>query len=78
MALDSVISIEGTWAVVPFSVAEKIKKTSPITIYDIGDGPSERIIYYIIKPGRRKPVINEFLNTAVECLDKIPYLTVLF
>lgn len=78
MALDSVISIEGTWAVVPYSVAEKIKKASPISIYDISDGPSERIIYYIVKPGRRKAVINEFLNTAVECLNNIPYLTVIF
>ncbi|MDD5945125.1 MAG: LysR family transcriptional regulator [Clostridia bacterium] len=77
MVLDSLIAAEGAWAVVPLSVAERIRRTSPVSIYEMSDGPSDRIVYYIVRPGKRNSLADEFLDTAKEVISQKPYITLL-
>ena len=77
MVLDSLISTEGAWAVVPLSVAEKVSESSNVSIYEIDDGPSDRIIYYIVRPGKRNKLADDFLDSARDVISKKPYITLL-
>lgn len=48
------------WAVVPWSVGEKLKEKG-IHIYSLKDGPADRVIYYLVKNSEKKEMTERVL-----------------
>ena len=65
---------EDRFAVVPLSVAAHIAGKSPsCRVVPLKDGPEERIIYYLTRPGEKSaPLIQRFLELLGRRLDEIP------
>lgn len=61
-----------TWAIVPVSVANSLIQLPYTAIYNLKDGPPDRIIYYLRSNHRKAEMILEFLNTLYIELSKVP------
>lgn len=48
------------WAIVPWSVGERLKKRG-LHIYSLADGPTDRVIYYLIKSEDKKEMTDKIL-----------------
>lgn len=65
------------WAVVPWSVGEKLKEKN-IYIYELQDGPPERVIYYLIKNDEKRAMVNRVLKLLSSYLVKKSKMRLLF
>lgn len=70
--LESVLSWENTWAIVPFSVAYKLSSLDFISIHPIQSPPPDRIIYYLKSGGRKEKQIRRFLSALDAEVKEIP------
>jgi len=76
--LEDFLLWKDTWAIVPYSVADSLSKLSYINVYNINDGPPDRIIYYLRGNNKKASILTEFLNTLNKRLDKLPNITLYY
>lgn len=53
------------WAIVPWSVGEKLKEKG-VTVYPLQNGPTDRVIYYLIKNNDKKELVEKVLHLLSE------------
>lgn len=76
--LEEFLFWQDNWAIVPASVAYRLESKGGIAVREIEEGPSDRIIYYLLGEDRKPGTVNAFLNCLKGCLDTslisdIPY-----
>lgn len=67
--LEFFLSLEDLWAIVPYSVAYLLK--NKINIYELKDGPPDRIIYYLKRPNRQSREMELFMELMKKKLEEI-------
>ena len=67
--LEEFLFWEDNWAIVPASVARHLESKGSIVVREIEEGPSDRIIYYLLGEDRKPGTVNSFLNCLRGCLD---------
>lgn len=68
--LEDLLNEKNTWAIVPASVADKLKQNQQITVHHLLDAPSDRIIYYVIPKNQRSEYVQKLLNDLYSELQK--------
>lgn len=69
--LEYFLSFDSYWAIVPCSIANRIKN---VRLSKVEDGPSKRIIYYLQKSGINNESNTLFIQTMKKSLANNPYL----
>lgn len=67
--LEEFLFWQDNWAIVPASVAHNLESKGGIAVREIEDGPSDRIIYYLLGEDRKPGTVNAFLNCLKGFLD---------
>lgn len=65
--LEDLLIEKTTWAVVPATVAGRLMQNQQISVHQLLDGPSDRIIYYVIPKNQK----NEYVQKLLSDLDFI-------
>lgn len=75
--MEKFIKEVGSWAVVPYSVAQSMNPGSELNIHELVTQPPERIIYYLTGRTERTEEINCFLRILREQASKFADITML-
>jgi hypothetical protein len=76
--LEQFVCMEGSWAIVPASVANCLKKNIDIEVHSIKEGPSDRITYYLLGTPRKTEPIDRFLSFLEDFLKQTEGVTSLW
>jgi DNA-binding transcriptional LysR family regulator len=68
--IEQFVCLEDSWAVVPASVANQLKRNIDIEARSIKEGPSDRICYYLLGVNRKPEPTGRFLHLLNDCLKK--------
>jgi len=60
--LEDFFNEKNTWAVIPETVALRLAKSGDITLHELLEAPSDRIIYYLIPKDKKNAYVYEFLQ----------------
>jgi DNA-binding transcriptional LysR family regulator len=77
MSLMEEFLTDENWAIVPWSVGEKLKEKG-VRIYNLADGPTDRVIYYLVKNDEKKVMVDcvlQFLRTYIESKKEMKILS---
>ncbi len=69
--LEQFAGLENSWALVPASVANRLKNNVNIEMRGIKEGPSDRIIYYLLGTNRKSEPTNRFLHILSGYLKQV-------
>lgn len=72
--LESCLLWKDTWAIVPASVAYHLSRLAYVRVYELREGPPDRIIYYLRGNNKKQEIINELLEILNSEILKIPYM----
>jgi len=70
MSLLEKFLVKENWAIVPLTVARRLKHKN-LSICQIEEGPDDRIIYYLISSNRKQELIDHFLSLLHKELTSI-------
>ncbi|WP_283607015.1 LysR family transcriptional regulator [Faecalispora anaeroviscerum] len=68
--LEDLLNEKNTWAVVPASVADKLTQNEQITLHQLLDAPSDRIIYYVVPKNQKNEYVQKLLSDLDSALQK--------
>lgn len=60
---------EDRWIILPWSMAEHIKADKDVKFYELEEGPEDRLIYYLVKKGKKSSAVEHLLEHLKEYLE---------
>ena len=76
MSLMEEFLVHENWAVVPWSVGEKLKEKGKY-VYELEDGPTDRVIYYLVKNDEKMVMIDRVLKLLSKYIESKKEMTLL-